>query len=102
MKQYDHLFGGDTSEQQKLMDAIQTLYRNGDGYFNCLYPDGKKYRQNFYDVGLVLTGAGELLTSDQVKEIVSFVRNELITPTWARSLASTDLDVKSGIRCDHQ
>lgn len=104
MKQYDQLFGGDTSkEQQKLMDAIKTLYRNGDGYFNCLYPDGKKIpAANLYDVGLVLTGAGELLTSDQVKEIASFVRNELITPTWARSLASTDLDVMSGIRCDHQ
>jgi hypothetical protein len=104
MKQYDQLFGGDTSEeQQKLLDAIKTLYRNGDGYFNCLYPNGKKIpAANLYDLGLVLTGAGESLSSDQIKEIVSFVRNELITPTWARSLASTDLDVLSGIRCDHQ
>jgi hypothetical protein len=104
MKQYDELFGGDTSnEQLKLIDAINTLYRNGDGYFNCQYPDGKKIpAANLYDLGLVLTGAGDLLSPDQIKEIVSFVRNELITPTWARCLSASDLDALSGIRCDHQ
>lgn len=104
MKQYDELFGGDTSQEQlKLMDAINSLYRKGDGYFDCQYPDGKKKpAANLYDVGLVLTGAGNLLSADQVKQICSFVKNDLITPTWARCLSASDLDALSGLRCDHQ
>jgi hypothetical protein len=104
MKQYDELFGGDTSsERQKLMDAIMHLYRNSEGHFDCLYPDGRKFpAANLYDTGLVLTGIGDILKPDTVKEIISFVRNQLITPTWARCLASTDLDALSGNRCDHQ
>jgi hypothetical protein len=53
---------------------------------------------NLYDLGFVLTRTGESMISAQIKEIVSFVRNELITPIWARSLASTDLDVT----CKHR
>ena len=84
---------------QILHQLRMKLYRNGDGYFNCLYPNGKKISAaNLYDLGLVLTGADESLSSDQIKVIVSFVRNELITPIWARSLASTDLDVT----CKHR
>ncbi len=104
MKQYDELFGGDTSaERAKLLEGIMSLYRSKDGFFDCLYPDGRRFpAANLYDIGLVLTGIGDVLNPEQVKEMLSFVHDQLLTPTWARCLSATDFDALSGIRCDHQ
>lgn len=104
MQQYDEFFGGDTSaEREKLLKGIMSLYRPVEGFFNCQYPDGRKFpAPNLFDIGLVLEGIGDQLKANQVKEMVSFVHDQLLTPTWARCLSSTDFDSLSGNRCDHQ
>lgn len=104
MKQFDEVFGGDTSaERARLLEGIMSLYRSEDGFFDCLYPDGRRFpAANLYDVGLVLDSIGDSLKPQQVKEIISFVKEQLLTPTWARCLAATDFDSLSGNRCDHQ
>lgn len=104
MKQFDEFFGGDTSaEREKLLEGVMSLYRSEEGFFDCLYPDGRRFpAANLFDISMVLTGIGDRLKPDQVKEMIAFAYEQLLTPTWARCLASTDFDALSGNRCDHQ
>lgn len=90
-------------EAERLITAVGSLYRPGDGYFDCLHPDGKRRpAPNLYDLGLVLRSVGDRLGAGRVREIARFVERHLRTPTWARCLASFDPDTASGMRCDHQ
>ena len=92
-----------TAEIKALEDAVLDLYNSGAGYFYCEYPDqSRSAAANLYDLGLVLNHLGERLPGSVTKEIVQFVRSELLTPTWAHCLWPQDLDVVSGVRCDHQ
>jgi len=91
------------AEVKALEDAVLDLYAPGAGYFQCEYPDQTRYpAANLYDLSLVLNHLGERLPSSVTKEIVQFARAELLTPTWAHCLWPKDLDVLSGVRCDHQ
>ncbi|CAN5438700.1 hypothetical protein BH09VER1_BH09VER1_46350 [soil metagenome] len=91
------------SEIQRLQRAVMSLYRPGEGYFDCLHPDGKKHpAPNLYDLGLVLNAMGNSLDPKVVKEIARFTEKHLATPTWARCIAAFDPDTASGLRCDHQ
>ncbi len=101
------LLGLDPVETQKevaqLRQAALSLYRPGEGYFDCQYPDGKRVpAANLYDMGLVLNAMGEHMPKEMIEEMVAFFRRDLMTKTWAHCLAPTDLDVLSGLRCDHQ
>jgi len=104
LKNSDILFAQDNSKEiLSLEQAVLDLYCPGAGYFDCEYPDAsRRPAANLYDLGLVLCHLGEQIPREVVKEIVNFVRQDLLTPTWAHCLASTDLDVTSGLRCDHQ
>jgi hypothetical protein len=91
------------NEHADLVQAIQRLYRKGEGYFDCLYPNGKRVSAaNLYDLGLVLQGVGTQLPVKMVDEIIEYVRSQLLTNTWARCLAADDPDMLSGTRADHQ
>ena len=91
------------AESQRLLKAVMALYREGEGYFDCLHRDGSRHpARNLYDVGLVLNAVGPELPPAMVKEISAFVQRDLATPTWARCIASYDADSASGLRCDHQ
>lgn len=93
----------DPGEPRRLLAAIRSLYRSGEGYFDCLHPDGRRRpAPNLYDLGLVLRHAGEGIGAGPVREIARFVERHLRTPTWARCLASFDPDTASGMRADHQ
>lgn len=90
-------------EATELRMAALSLYRPGDGYFDCQHPDGKRVpAANLYDMALVLNALGKHMPEQVVEEMAGFARRELITPTWAHCLVPTDLDVLSGLRCDHQ
>ena len=104
MREGAALLKEDTAAEIKaLEDAVLDLYNSGAGYFYCEYPDQTRYAAaNLYDLGLVLNHLGERLPGSVTKEIVQFVRSELLTPTWAHCLWPQDLDVVSGVRCDHQ
>ncbi|MCX6970692.1 MAG: hypothetical protein NTV93_11175 [Verrucomicrobia bacterium] len=91
------------SEIKNLQKAAMSLYRPGEGYFDCLHPDGRRHpTPNLYDLGLVLNAMGPELDPKVVKEIARFTEKHLTTPTWARCLAAFDPDSASGLRCDHQ
>lgn len=104
LKNSDAILGLDCAEEiRSLEQAALDLYQPGAGYFDCEYPDGSRWpAANLYDIGLVLCHLGDRLPREVLKEIVAFVRRDLLTPTWAHCLAPTDLDALSGIRCDHQ
>ena len=92
-----------TAEIEALENAVRDLYSARSGYFDCEYPDGsRRPAANLYDMGLVLRHAGHCLSAQTIREIVAFARSELLTPTWAHCLWPGDVDVASGIRCDHQ
>ncbi|CAN5483255.1 hypothetical protein BH09VER1_BH09VER1_55200 [soil metagenome] len=92
-----------TLEITALENAALDLYREGAGYFDCEYPDGtRRPAANLYDLGLVLAHSNGRLPTKMVREIVTFARRDLLTPTWAHCLWPGDLDSLSGIRCDHQ
>lgn len=104
MREGAALMEQDTAAEVKaLEDAVLDLYNSGAGYFYCEYPDQSRYAAaNLYDLGLVLNHLGGRLPRSVTKEIVQFVRNELLTLTWAHCLWPRDLDVASGVRCDQQ
>jgi hypothetical protein len=92
-----------SQEIKDLEAAVLDLYATGSGYFQCEYPDGSRHAAaNLYDIGLVLRHMGDRLPRKTTEEIAAFVRGELLTPTWAHCLWPGDLDVVSGLRCDHQ
>ena len=92
-----------TAEAARLERAVLSLAHGNAGYFDCLYPDGRRFpAANLYDIGLVLNHLGPRTPRRQVAAIIRFVRRELLTPTWAHNLAPSDLDALSGTRCDHQ
>ena len=97
-------FGGPVAgERAALLRDIWSLFQKDHGFFACLYPNGVKYdAPNLYDLGLVLDSIGEELPQDWGARIVRFVREELVTPTWAHCLRPSDLDSLSGTRADHQ
>jgi hypothetical protein len=91
------------AEVKALEDAVLDLYAPGEGYFQCEYPDQTRYATaNLFDLSLVLNHLGERLPKSVTNEVVQFARSELLTPTWAHCLWPKDLDVVSGVRCDHQ
>lgn len=91
------------AESRRLRDALLGLYRKGEGFFDCEHTDGRRHTaRNLYDIGLVLNALGTELPAAMVKEITSFVQRDLVTPTWARCIASYDPDSASGLRGDHQ
>jgi hypothetical protein len=91
------------AEARRMRDAVLGLYRKGEGFFDCEHTDGERHAaRNIYDIGLVLNALGTELPAAMVREIASFVQRDLVTPTWARCIASYDPDSASGLRCDHQ
>lgn len=104
MREGAALLREDTAAEVRVLEgAVLDLYSSSAGYFNCEYPDQSRYpAANLYDLGLVLNHLGGRLPRSVTNKIVQFVRNELLTPTWAHCLWPLDLDVVSGVRCDHQ
>lgn len=91
------------SDRPDLLAALRSLYREGQGFFDCEYPDGsRRDAANLYDVGLVLNHVGHELPPAWLAEITRFVRETLATPTWAHCLSPADADCASGLRADHQ
>ncbi len=89
-------------ERRQLIEAVLSLYRPDEGYFDCRHPDGKHHGQpNLYDVGMVLNHIGEELPPDMVDGIEAFVRRELATPTWAHCLSPRGVGIADGMRADH-
>jgi hypothetical protein len=90
-------------------DALATaltgrLYVTGKGYFRAMDPDGNAVEvRHCWDLGMVLFCMGPELPESMVREMVTFFRNELMTPGWIRALSPMDRDAAtSGNRADHQ
>ena len=93
----------DQEERSGLHEAIRGLYNEKKGFFFCEYPDDSRHpAPNLYDLALVLRYAGPEMPKAIVEGITSFVRQELLTPTWSHCLWPSDNDSLSTTRCDHQ
>lgn len=94
---------GYRKEAVELGKRVQDLYVPGKGIWKCKLPDGT-YNEvhHCYDFGVTLMTIGDLMPASQKKEMVSFFKNELQTPTWMRALSTKDLDVTFSVRPDHQ
>jgi len=90
-------------EAIELGKRVQDLYVPGRGIWKCKLPDGT-YNEvhHCYDFGVTLMTIGDLMPATQKKEMVTFFKDELQTPTWMRALSTKDLDVTFSIRPDHQ
>ncbi len=90
-------------EAVELGKRVQELYVSGKGIWKCKLPDGSFNEvHHCYDFGTTLVNIGDLMPSNQKKEMVEFFKRELQTPTWMRALSTRDLDVTFSIRPDHQ
>ncbi len=86
-----------------LVRSVLDLYVPGAGTWNCRLPDGRRQVvRHCYDFGTVLSTIPGDLSPEQKREMVSFFRRELQTPTWMRALSTHDSDVIFSIRPDHQ
>lgn len=91
------------TEAVELGKRVQELYVPGKGIWKCKLPDGSFNEvHHCYDFGTTLVNIGDLMPSNQKKEMVEFFKRELQTPTWMRALSTRDLDVTFSIRPDHQ
>jgi hypothetical protein len=103
LREADPLLGtASAAEADQLIAAVRQLYRPGQGYFDCQFPDGARHpAANLYDLSLVLNTIGEHMPTEMVNEISQFARTHLLTPTWAHCLSPTDPDSVDGLRTDH-
>ncbi len=97
-------FGEDHAAEANLQEKqILEHFDPGVGCFVCLHPHQKRVlAPNLYDLSLVLNALGYRLPQPMVEKMMEFVRQELVTQTWAHNLWPADVDVTSGIRVDHQ
>jgi hypothetical protein len=90
-------------EASALVRRVLALYVPGAGTWNCRQPDGRLQTvRHCYDFGTVLSMISGDLSPEQKREMVSFFRRELQTPTWMRALSTRDSDVIFSVRPDHQ
>ena len=91
------------SDAEKLIPEIKKLYVNGKGYWNTRFPNNELVEvRHCYDFITILNNISDDLTSKQKKEMITFFKNELQTPTWMRALSPGDDNVLFSIRPDHQ
>lgn len=91
------------AEAQVLVEDLQQLYADGEGYWYARQPDGRKIPvRHCYDFNTVAATIADDLTDKQRAEMVDFFVRELQTPTWMRALSDRDDDAAFSVRPDHQ
>jgi hypothetical protein len=91
------------AEAQVLVEDLQQLYAEGEGYWYARQPDGRKIPvRHCYDFSTVAATIADDLTETQRTEMVDFFVRELQTATWMRALSDRDTDAAFSVRPDHQ
>ena len=89
-------------DAEKLLPAVLSLYKPGDGVWYGLHDDGQRVELrhcvDYIYVGNALSGD---LTPDMRREMTDFVKNELLTPDWMRAMSLKDAAAAVSDRPDH-
>jgi hypothetical protein len=90
-------------EAQNILRELQSLYSEGNGYWNARFPDSRLVEiRHCYDFITILNTIPDDLTSSQKDEMTQFFVNELQTPKWMRALSPADTNSMFSVRPDHQ
>ena len=86
----------------KLLPAVLSIYKSGDGVWYGLHKDGQRVELrhcvDYIYVGDALAGD---LKPDVRREMTDFVKRELLTPDWMRAMSLKDAAATVSDRPDH-
>jgi hypothetical protein len=89
-------------EAEKLLPAVLSLYKPGDGVWFGLHNDGQRVElRHCVDYIYVGNALANDLTPDSRREMTDFVKRELLTPDWMRAMSLKDAAAAISDRPDH-
>jgi hypothetical protein len=89
-------------DAEKLLPAVLSLYKSGDGVWHGLHKDGKRVElRHCVDYIYVGDALASNLTPDTCQEMTGFVKRELLTRDWMRAMSLTDAAAANSDRPDH-
>jgi hypothetical protein len=87
---------------EKLLPAVLSLYKPGDGVWYGLHDDGKRVElRHCVDYIYVGNGLANDLTPDMRRDMTDFVKRELLTRDWMRAMSLKDAAAAISDRPDH-
>ncbi|MGH7990740.1 MAG: hypothetical protein ACREDS_11205, partial [Limisphaerales bacterium] len=89
-------------DAEKLLPAVLSLYKRGDGVWYGLHDDGKRVElRHCVDYIYVGDALANDLTPDVRREMTDFVKRELLTRDWMRAMSLKDAAAAISDRPDH-
>jgi hypothetical protein len=89
-------------DAEKLMPAVLSLYKPGDGVWYGLHDDGKRVElRHCVDFIYVGDALANDLTPEMRREMTGFVKRELLTRNWMRAMSLKDAAAAISDRPDH-
>ena len=89
-------------DAEKLLPAVLSLYKSGDGIWYGLHNDGKRVElRHCVDYIYVGNALANDLTPDMRCEMTDFVKRELLTRDWMRAMSLDDAAAAISDRPDH-
>ena len=89
-------------DAEKLLPAVLSLYKPGDGVWYGLHNDGKRVElRHCVDYIYVGNALANDLTPDMRREMTDFVKRELLTRDWMRAMSLKDAAAAVSDRPDH-
>jgi hypothetical protein len=89
-------------EAEKLLPAVLSLYKSGDGVWYGLHNDGQRVElRHCVDYIYVGNALANDLAPDMRQEMTDFVKRELLTRDWMRAMSLKDAAAAVSDRPDH-
>ncbi len=89
-------------DAEKLLPAVLSLYKPGDGVWYGLHKDGLRVElRHCVDYIYVGNALANDLTPDMRREMTDFVKSELLTSDWMRAMSLKDAAAAVSDRPDH-
>jgi hypothetical protein len=90
------------NDAEKLLPAVLSLYKPGDGVWYCLHDDSRRVEvRHCVDYIYVGDALAKNLTPDMRREMTDFVKRELLTRDWMRAMSLKDPAAAISDRPDH-
>lgn len=90
------------ADAEKLLPAVMSLYKAGDGVWHTIRKDGERVELrhcvDYIYVGNALAGD---LSADMRREMTDFVKRELLTRDWMRAMSLKNAAAAQSDRPDH-
>lgn len=85
-----------------LLPLVMSLYYNSSGYWACEYLDGSLTPvMHVIDFVTIADSLAPVLNASVRSEMLQFVHDQLLTPTWMRALSLNDPAANASDRNDH-